>query len=160
MKSCAVVLFIALSVGAGASSAQTRGVQGVWRGVEVTLTGANARTLRNLQPRLLIFMQRHYSRIDVTSEQPRVAPADFATATADELRAVWSPFTANAGTYEVAAGMLTILPTVAKNPGVMAPGVFSEFSYRIQGDTLWLTSRRDQTGSIADPTSYRYVRIE
>jgi hypothetical protein len=155
-----LLLSIFLVLGTDALGAQDRAFPGVWRAVEVNITGPNARTLRPPQPRLFIFTERHYSRTDVTSDQPRVALADVATATADQLRAVWSPYTSNAGTYEASGGTLTIRPMVAKNPAVMAPGAFTEFAYRIQGDTLWLTGRSTELGPVANPTSYRYVGLE
>ena len=51
---------------------------------------------------LAIFHGRHYSRVEVHAEQPRPpAGATRLTASADQLRAVWGPFVAEAGTFEV-----------------------------------------------------------
>jgi hypothetical protein len=36
--------------------------------------------------------------------------ADTSKATADELRAIWGPLLANAGTYEVSGDLITIHP--------------------------------------------------
>src|SRR5438105_5476482 len=95
-------------------------LQGVWRVTAVTTTGPNASTNSQPQPGLYIFTAKHYSIVRVNGAKPRPdVPADIDKATADELRAVWDPFTANAGTYEVAGGNLTTRPMVAKNPGVM-----------------------------------------
>ena len=49
---------------------------------------------------LTIIAPRHYARVEVQSDGPRPIPADISKATADELRAVWGPFVAEAGTYE------------------------------------------------------------
>lgn len=62
-------------------------------------------------------------------------------ASADELRAVWGPFGGEAGTYEVTNGnQITMRPITAKNPA--ATGALITYSYRLDGDTLWLTQQR------------------
>ena len=75
-------------------------LQGVWRTVEVVVPGAPARTFKP-DATLAIFHGRHYSRVEVHAEQPRPLLADQASASADQLRAVWGPFVAEAGTFEV-----------------------------------------------------------
>ncbi len=159
MKSIALALGLLVVV-----STQTEGqagrIQGAWSVDEVVYTGPNARTVSDPQPGFIIFTARHYARVEVTSDAPRPAPASIATATADELRAVWSPFGANAGTYEVSGAELTIRPTVAKNPAVMAAGSFTVYRYRMEGDALWLTAVRNSAGPIQNPTTVRFRRAE
>ena len=75
-------------------------VQGVSRTLEVAAPGG--RTFRP-EPTLAIFHGRHYSRVEVHAEQPRPFLADPATASADQLRAVWGPLVAEAGTFEISA---------------------------------------------------------
>ena len=83
-------------------------VQGVWRTLEVVVPGAPARTFRP-DATLAIFHGRHYSRVEVHAEQPRPLLADPAGASADQLRAVWGPFVAEAGTFEVSgSNMITM----------------------------------------------------
>jgi hypothetical protein len=94
----------------------------------------------------------------VTSTGPRTQPPNLATATADELRALYNPFTANAGTFEISGNRLTTRPEVAKNQNVMAPGTSNEFTFRQVADTLWLTQVRNLTAPIQNPTTVRYVR--
>jgi hypothetical protein len=48
--------------------------------------------------------------------------ADTSKATADEVRALWGPLVANAGTYQISGDLITIHPLVAKIPVVMKPG--------------------------------------
>ena len=63
------------------------------------MPGAPARTFKP-DATLAIFHGRHYSRVEVHAEQPRPPLADPASASADQLRAVWGPFVGEAGTFE------------------------------------------------------------
>ena len=141
----------------------TRGpVQGVWRIVEVTITGPNARTMSFAErPNLTIISSKHYSRVEVQADGPRPMLPDAAKASADELRAVWGPFVSEAGTYEVTPGnVITMRPIASKNPAVMGPGVFISYSYKLEGDTLSLTQQRNQNGPFANPFTLKLVRVE
>jgi hypothetical protein len=138
-------------------------IQGVWQAVEVTITGPGARTIaiREPRPNLTIITARHYSRVEDQSERPRLNPADVTKASADELRAAWGPFVGEAGTYEVTTdNRMTMRPIAAKNPAVMGPGVFITYSYKLDGDTMWVTQQRNQTGPFANPVTVKVVRVE
>ena len=77
------------------------------------------------------------------------------------MRAVWGPFVAEAGTYEVTSGdLVTMRPIASKNPAVMGPGVFITYSYKLDGDTMWMTQRRNQNGPFANPFTFKMVRLE
>jgi hypothetical protein len=138
-------------------------LQGVWQAVEVTVTGPGARTITIPEPRpnLIIVTEKHYSRVEVHSGEPRPILADMAKASADELRAAWGPFVGEAGTYEVTDGnLITMRPLVAKNPAAMAPGAFTTYSYRLDGDTLWVTLQKNESGPIVHPVTVKAVRVE
>ena len=138
-------------------------VQGVWEAVQVTMTGPSPRTITIPEPRanVTILTAKHYSRVEVHAEGPRPPIADIASATADELRAAWGPFFGEAGTYEITGGnTITMRPVAAKNPAAMAPGAFTTHTFRLQGDTLWVTDQRNQNGPIANPVTAKLVRIE
>jgi hypothetical protein len=138
-------------------------IQGTWQTVEVTLTGPGARTItiREPRPNLMIVTAKYYSRVEDQSDRPRAPLADASKANADELRAVWGPFVAEAGTYEVTSGhLLTMRPIAAKNPAVMAPGAFITYSYRLEGNTIWVTQQRNQQGPFANPVTIKAVRVE
>jgi hypothetical protein len=165
MKKLIATLFnVALLSGADvAGQSKRESLQGVWQAVEVTVTGPEARTITIPEPRpnLIILTARHYSRVEIHSEAPRPVVADVAKASAGELRAVWGPFVGEAGTYEVAGGnTLTMRPLVAKNPALMAPGSFITYSYKREGDTLWVTFQKNQHGPIIHPATIKAVRIE
>jgi len=138
-------------------------IQGVWQAVEVTIMGPGARTIAIPEPRpnLTIITARHYSRVEDQSERPRPIPADVTKANADELRAVWGPFVGEAGTYEVTGGsVITMRPIVSKNPAVMGPGTSITYSYKLEGDTMWVTQQRNQNGPFTNPATIKVVRVE
>jgi hypothetical protein len=137
-------------------------IQGVWRVAEVTIAGPQARTIAFAErPNLTIITARHYSRVEVQADGPRPIPADVTKASADELRAVWGPFVAEAGTYEVTTGnLITMRPIASKNPAVMGPGVFIAYAYKLDGDTMSMTQQRNQNGPFANPVTFKLVRVE
>jgi len=136
-------------------------LQGVWKTVEVTVSGPAAQTFTNVQPNLTILTAGHYARVEVHADSPRPIIADAAKATADELRATWGSFFAEAGTYELTGpNEMTMRPIVAKNPASMAAGVYTVFSYKLQGNTIQVTTVRDQKGPIPVPVTIKAVRVE
>lgn len=117
-------------------------LEGVWQAVEVTHGGAQAITIRPGSD-LTIFAVRHYSRINVQAQKPRPVLANAAPATAEQLREVWGPLVAEAGTYELTDNLMTLRPIVAKNPAAMAPGISIVYSYRLDDNMLTFTAQRD-----------------
>ncbi len=158
----AALALVALTGPPIAAQSSRGSIEGVWRIVEATITGPNARTLAFADmPNLTIITAKHYSRVEVQAERPRPVLADVAKATADELRAAWGPFVAEAGTYEMSADhLVTMRPIASKNPAVMGAGVFITYSYKLDGDTLSLTQERNQKGPIANPFTIKLVRVE
>ena len=163
-KLFAVLSSVALLTSIDVAAQSKRGsLQGVWQAVEVTVTGPGAGTITIPEPRpnLIIVTAKYYSRVEVHSDGPRPMLANVAKASADELRAVWDPFVGEAGTYEVTDGnVLTMRPLVAKNPAAMAPGAFITYSYKLDGDTLWVTFQKNQNGPIVNPVTVKAVRVE
>ena len=143
-----------------AGQAKPASLQGVWKTVEVTLTGPNAKTMTTLQPNLTVVSAKYYARVEVHSEGPRPNVADVKTATADELRAVWGPFVAEAGTYELAGDSLTVHPLVSKNPAVMVAGAVVVYSCKLKADSMTLTVRRNKDGPVQNPPTIKLVRVE
>ena len=160
-------LIVSLALGLLVSQAlegqsQQASIQGVWQVVEVTITGPAARTITIPEPRpnLIILSARHYSQLHDDTVRSRPVLADASTASADQLRAAWGPFAGEAGTYEVTGSTITMRPIVAKNPAAMAPGAFISYAYKLDGDTLRITEQRNQNGSLANPASFKAVRVE
>lgn len=148
---------------AGTPVSQNRGgskprtIQGVWQAVEVRITGPVSLTIKP-QPNLAFFTAKHYSRTSVSAEGPRPVLADPAKATADELRATWGPFVAEAGTYEIKGNLITMRPVVAKNPAAVGPPII--YSYKFEGDALQVTSVSDRNGTVPYPETIKLIRIE
>jgi len=146
-----------------AGQSKRASIQGVWQTVEVTLTGPGARTIAIPAPRsnLTIVTAHYYSRVEDHSEKPRPVPADVAKASADELRAAWGPFVGEAGTYDLTGdNQIPLRPIAAKNAAVMGPGVFIAYSYKLDGDTMWVTQQRNQDGPFPNPVTVKVVRVE
>jgi hypothetical protein len=160
-----IALVVVVLMGCARLDAQTQraSVQGVWRVAEVNIAGSKPQTIvfGEARPNLTIITPRHYSRVEVQSDGPRPIPADIAKATADELRAVWGPFVAEAGTYEfTSVDVVTMKPIASKSPAAMAPGAFIVYGYKQDGDTIWLTQQRNQSGPFANPVTFKLVRVE
>jgi hypothetical protein len=156
-------LLASQSGGGAAAQAPRPSIQGVWRVVEATITGPAARTISfGERPNLTIITATHYSRVEVQADGPRPVVADVAKASADELRAAWGPFVAEAGTYDIAASgdVVTMRPIASKNPAVMGPGVFVAYAYKLDGNTLSLTQQRNQNGPFPNPFTLKLVRVE
>jgi hypothetical protein len=133
--------------------------EGVWRTAEVLVPGPSPQTYKPVAT-LAIFHGRHYSRVEVHSEGPRAVLKDPAAASADELRAVWGPFVAEAGTFDLSGDVVTMQALVAKNPAAMASGANSVYTYQRNGDTLTLTQTRTSAGPSAVPITIKLVRVE
>ena len=131
-----LVLFVALAVPMAGQSKPS--IQGVWRAVELTIPPSSAPaagidnraaarqdpfgafsegTHTALQPELMIFTGKHYSRHRHRSPTPSDDRLQNpGKPTLEELQAEWGPFVANAGSYEVSGTTLTLHAMVAKNP--------------------------------------------
>ena len=135
-------------------------IQGVWQAIEVTIAGPGGRTIKP-QPNLTIISGTHYSRTEVQTEQPRPVLTDPTKSTADELRAVWGPFVGEAGTYELSGDhLITMRPIVAKNPAAMSNGAFSVYSYKVEGNSMTVSTQRNQNGPITSSVTIKLARIE
>jgi len=104
------------TVGPAEKTSAAGSLEGVWKIVETVTTGADAATITDPQPSLVIFTKGHYGVLSVHGAQPRpqfAPPKDPNKLTDAEKIAryeQWSRFTANAGTYEVKGATLTRRP--------------------------------------------------
>jgi len=111
------------------------------------------------QAGLYMFTPAHYSMVLATSDRADVA--DTNKATADELRAIWGPLLANAGSYDISGDLLTIRPTVAKFPVVMKAGANEVYRFHIEGKTLTLQQVRNARGvTVAQAAILKFIRVE
>ena len=160
MRNTALTVGVVVLLAASGLEGQqtTQGLEGAWRVTEVATTGALGRTLGTPQPGLLLFTGGYYSYTFVTSDQPRPIPPR-GLANVEDMLDVWSPFTANAGTFEVSGNRMTRRPVVAKSPDAMAPGAFNEYTFRLSADTLWVTTVGTEGGPARSPSTVRYLRV-
>jgi len=157
-----VLIVSGLLIGHAIGQATSPSIQGAWQAVEVTMPGPTPQRIAIPEPRpnLTVITAKYYSRVQVEAMGARPAVADAAKATADELRAAWGPFYAEAGTYEVSGNLITMRPVAAKNPAAMAPGAFTTWSYSLENNTLVVTAERNQNGPIANPVTVKSMRVE
>jgi hypothetical protein len=87
------------------------------------------------QAGLYLFTPTRYSMVLTATDRPDIT--DTSKATADELRAIWGPLLANAGTYEISGDLITIHPLVAKIPVVMKPGANEVYQFRHPNPGIW-----------------------
>lgn len=155
------VLLLTLMVGltlAGQQRPSGPSLKGVWRHAEITTTGPNARTIK-VQAGLLILTDKYFSVTRETSDTPRrELPPD--KATDKDLAEAFRGFVGQAGTYEVTGGELTYRYVVTLFPNQMRRPSFTTFTYKRDGDTLYLTQKANQNGPLANPSTFRYVRVE
>jgi hypothetical protein len=111
------------------------------------------------QAALYIFTPTRFSMVLAATDRPDIA--DMSKATAEELRAIWGPLLANAGTYEVSGDLITIHPLVAKIPVVMKPGANEVYRFRIEGKMLTLRQVRNARGVAVDSApTFKFVQVE
>ena len=118
---------------------------GAWRITEFSFASPDTSfTISDPQPSLMIFLTSHYSQMYVPGDEPRELfsgdePVLGAQEPTDaEVLTAFGSFIANSGTYEVSGSTIVTRPIVAKTPNFMAGGSLS-YTYRVDGDTLWLT---------------------
>ena len=118
-------------------------------------------TMKVTQPSVYIFTRKHYSKIYIASDKPRPELDDYSKATQEQLLSIFvDGFDANAGTYEVKADKLTLHPIVAKSPSDMQKGSWSDYTMKINGDTITLTPESSNTGPSKKTVTFKLTRVE
>lgn len=122
-------------------------LEGVWQRAEIILdSGPDAGPhLIDVQPSIYIFAKTHYGVSAVEGFVPRPYLGEEPT-DAEKGRA-FMPFSAEAGTYSVANGKLTLTPLVTKDPAEMGGVTTREFDITWEGIDVWLTSKAADGGS-------------
>jgi hypothetical protein len=160
MRNLLLALLIAAVMSVSAF-AQSKGAEGVWQLSEVTTTGDHAMTVKATQPSMYMFTKTHYSIIYVDSDKPRAEMLDYSKATQEQLFSIFvDDFVANAGTYDVKAGKMTVHPMVAKSPSYMKEGTWTTWSMTIKGNMMTLVSDSSNFGPSKNPTTFKLTRVE
>lgn len=169
-----ILLAIVVTSGASEPARVQESLQGVWRVVARTIPSSTNKgdrqdpfshvpegTQTNVQPGLLIFTQKYYSRTTDTAVAPRPTSSEAIPGkpTVEELQARWGPFQANAGTYELSGDILTLRVMVSKNPSDQREN-FARLKVKLDGDRLALTPIENETGRIVAGVTSEYVRVE
>ena len=135
-------------------------LQGAWTVQSVTSPQPPVNQ-RNNPKGLMVISGNHYAEVGVgDTMRPSFPDGGAAKATADQLRAVWGPVIADAGTFTVTGNTIKLTALVAKGTAGMAPGNFVEGTFTISSDTLTVTQVRNQAGPIANPVTVRSVRAK
>lgn len=109
----------------------------------------------------MLFTQKYFSLMFLTTDNPRPATRPDPTKASDaELNALYRPFVAASGTYDISGQTLTTHPMVAKNPWVMAPNVTIVYTLKLGGKTLTLTQIKGEDGTIANPLTLKLSRVD
>lgn len=135
MKSIIVSVLLAVCCPA---TALAQSLDGVWIIDEIIVGGGEdaGRHTDDVQPNLFFFSGAYYSRMFLRGWEPRELMGENPT---DEVRlAAYTPFVANAGTYELQGSTITFTPSVAKSPDRMAPDLLIQ-EIEWDGDSYWLT---------------------
>ena len=155
----AVTIAVAPSVWLHAQSGASA-LQGAWTIQSVTSPQPPANPRRNPKG-LMVISGTHYAEVGVGDTMRASFPeGGAAKATADQLRAVWGPVVADAGTFTVSGNTIKLTASVAKGTAAMAPGNFVEWMFTISGDNLTVTQVRNNAGPIANPVTVRSVRAK
>ena len=144
----------ALLLTSGIARAQQKStpLTGAWQVTKVQITGPNTRTVTHPQPGLYLFTGRYFSLIMVMGDHPRpIHPTlpEVAKATPQEILAVYGPFIANTGTYEVDGGSLILHAMVSKNPELMGGSII--YSFKFEGKSLTLKMVKMTMGADVPP---------
>ena len=103
---------------------------GAWEVTKIQMTGPNARTVTDPQPGLYLFTDKYFSIMMAMGDHPRpIHPTlpEVPKATAQEILAVYGPYVANTGTYEINGRTLIMHPIVSKNPELMGGSILEPY---------------------------------
>jgi|SRR6476620_9033414 len=134
-----LTLMVLCTTVVSAQSSTKKSIEGVWKVTEIVVAGQDASNVSNPQPGLIIFTQKYYSVMWVPGNEPR-SLFKGENPTNEEKIAAYDSFIANAGSYEVVDGILTLHPMVSRSPNFMGGGS-AKNQFRIEGTTLWLTQK-------------------
>ena len=120
-------------------------IEGAWQAVFSSYEAPDTSWRTSHPPsNLYLFTRRYYSIMTEWGTEPRKPFRDGMHPTEAEELASVRAFVANSGTYDLTDSTLTVRPIVSRNPNFATDLPNSghqrtnRFSYRIQGDTLWL----------------------
>ncbi len=130
-----------------ASSAQTSTdddqrenvLEGVWRIDQAQTVDSTGQTTNDYpQTNVVIFTAGHYSFVWTFGSETRPLAAERWNPTDAEKIEAYNSIIVNTGTYELTGSTLVTRPIAAKSQEYVGGG-YSDYEYRVEGDTLYLT---------------------
>lgn len=116
-------------------AAHPQDITGVWKPVEVFVSAGLDSGSHVSQPGLVIYTKSYFASVRLQGLTPR--PVVTGTPSDRQRVMMWQPFVAFAGTYTITDSLLSITPSVAKNPGEMAGNALT-FRVRVVADSMWV----------------------
>ena len=141
-------------------------VEGVWKGVSVVVTGADAFTIPNRLPMMIIYTKKHYSVIAQDSDGRRLPrqvppplkiPGKPTDAEKIALYELWAPVVADSGTYEL-KGTTLIQRQIVNKGGALLERT-REISIEDGGNTM-VEIQRSAPGQPIREMRRTYTRLE
>lgn len=139
---------------------QTRrpSIQGVWRVVEEKNMW---RIIRDPNPGYIIYTDKYFAIVREAQDIKRPEVTDFDKATPEQLVAMWGPFVAQFGTYDIERDVLTMRILVSKNKVKMEHAAVERFSFKLDGNTMTTEPFLDAEGMPqAKPIGLKLLRVE
>ena len=114
-------------------------LEGVWRIVQAHSVDSEGQTTDGYaQTSVVIFTTGHYSFVWTFGSETRAPAAERWNATDAEKIDAYNSIIVNTGTYELTGSTIVTRPISAKSQEFTGGG-YSDYEYRIEGDTLHLT---------------------
>lgn len=116
-------------------AAHPQDITGVWKPVEVFVTAGVDSGPHVSQPGLVIYTKSYFASVRLQGLTPR--PVVKGNPSDHERVMMWGPFVAFAGTYTINDSLLSITPSIAKNPDEMVGNTLT-FKVRVVADSMWV----------------------
>lgn len=141
MQRVLIAVLLLLSSGPWLSGQEPRNpIIGVWRAVaRETVDG---KMITNVPPAMRMFTGKHYTWIANPAERP---PVPFDQATDAQKTALWN-FVAEMGTYDMKGPNVVTHVDVGKEPGRRTSAYSEEFTFKVDGNRLFLRTLRPAAG--------------
>ena len=118
---------------------RVNGLEGVWRIVQAHNVDPEGQTTNGSpQTSVVIFTTGHYSFVVTFGSETRQPAVERWNPTDAEKIAAYNSIIVNTGTYELTDSTILTRPISAKSQEYVGGG-YSDYEYRVEGDTLYLT---------------------
>lgn len=128
---------------------------GVWKLVEITVTGPQAQTISVTEPGYMIVTDKYASFTGAMAPRQELPeePTDA------QLAAAYKAFTADIVKYEIKENSLTAETLIDLNPNTKQ-GYISTMDFNIEGNDLTITPKEEQGVPVENPYTLKFTRID